>query len=292
MIGRTEPMTGDAVAPSRRRSPSACLPSIPSWCWSCSQRVRVRSRPASSHRSSSREPSRSSIAIARWAPRWIRGVAMLVVGFAGIAVTAGAIAKRVAMGIDVSAVLGVLFAFASLTLVVIGWRRWLQGMHHAWTKATVAVVGSLIVAQFVLLPATFAIDVTNRARPQESGRTPAGLGLAFRNVRITTPDGVELAAWWIPSRNGAAVLVLPGAGSTRDDVLGSCGAPGSRRVRNAPAGLARSRRERGAAERVRMGRGRRRPNRGLVGATPTRGHASGGTARALDGRRGRGDHSR
>ena len=30
---------------------------------------------------------------------------------------------------------------------------------------------------------------------------------------------MELAAWWIPSRNGAAVLVLPGAGSTRDDVL-------------------------------------------------------------------------
>lgn len=33
-----------------------------------------------------------AIAVARLAPGWIRGVAMLVVGFAGIAITAGAIA--------------------------------------------------------------------------------------------------------------------------------------------------------------------------------------------------------
>jgi dipeptidyl aminopeptidase/acylaminoacyl peptidase len=33
-------------------------------------------------------------------------------------------------------------------------------------------------------------------------------------------DGVLLSAWYIPSRNGAAVVVLPGAGSTRTAALG------------------------------------------------------------------------
>lgn len=144
---------------------------------------------------------------------------MLVVGFVGIAVTGGVVAKRVLAGIGVREIAGILFALASVTLVVIGWRRALHGIHRMWLRSAVAVVGSLLVGQFVLLPAFFALDVTNRSRPQETGRTPADLGLAYHDVRITTPDDVRLAAWWIPSRNGAAVLVLPGAGSTRDDVL-------------------------------------------------------------------------
>ncbi len=161
----------------------------------------------------------AAIAIGRRAQRWIRGTAMLVVGSVGIAVTGGVVVKRVMSGIGVRESAGILFAAASVTLVVIGWRRALHGIRRVWVRSAVAVVGSLLVAQLALLPAIFALDVTNRARPQESGRTPADLGLAFRDVRITTPDGVRLAAWWIASRNGAAVLVLPGAGSTRDDVL-------------------------------------------------------------------------
>ena len=39
--------------------------------------------------------------------------------------------------------------------------------------------------------------------------------MAFR-----TADGVRLSAWYIPPRNGAAVVLLPGAGSTRTAVLG------------------------------------------------------------------------
>ena len=42
-----------------------------------------------------------AVAIARWAPTRVRGGAMLCVGFAGIAVTGGVVAKRVAAGIGV-----------------------------------------------------------------------------------------------------------------------------------------------------------------------------------------------
>jgi fermentation-respiration switch protein FrsA (DUF1100 family) len=47
--------------------------------------------------------------------------------------------------------------------------------------------------------------------------------VAYRDVRVRAPDGVRLAAWWIPSRNGAAVIVLHGSGSTRDDELDRAG---------------------------------------------------------------------
>lgn len=161
----------------------------------------------------------AALAIGRWAPTWLRGATMLVAGFIGIAVTGGVVAKRVAAGLGVREVAGVLFAAASLMLVVAGWRRVLHGLKRRSIRTTAAVLGSLVIAQLALLPAVFALDITNRVRPQESGRTPAIVGLAYQDVRITTPDGVRLAAWWIPPSNGAAVLVLPGSGSTRDDVL-------------------------------------------------------------------------
>lgn len=34
-----------------------------------------------------------------------------------------------------------------------------------------------------------------------------------------TAGGLKLAGWWIPSRNHAAVVLLHGSGSTREDVL-------------------------------------------------------------------------
>lgn len=49
--------------------------------------------------------------------------------------------------------------------------------------------------------------------------TPADVGLPYESVSLRTDDRVQLAAWWVPSENGAAVVLLPGAGSTRTDVL-------------------------------------------------------------------------
>lgn len=160
-----------------------------------------------------------AVAVARWAPAWVRGLGMLLVGFATVAVLLGVVAERIVRRPTVAAVVGLVAGAAGVALVVMGWQRLLVGLRRRWVRVVTAVVGTLVVMQMFLLPAVVALLVTNRARPEASGRTPADLGLAFEDVRIATADGTELAAWWIPSGDGATVIVLPGSGSTRDDVL-------------------------------------------------------------------------
>ena len=52
-----------------------------------------------------------------------------------------------------------------------------------------------------------------------SASTPLAHGLAYEDVTFSTADGVALSGWYVPSRNGAAVVLLHGAGSTRSAVL-------------------------------------------------------------------------
>lgn len=46
-------------------------------------------------------------------------------------------------------------------------------------------------------------------------RTPADLGLDYRDVTFSAPDGVRLSGWYLPSRNGAAIIVGHGIGARR-----------------------------------------------------------------------------
>jgi pimeloyl-ACP methyl ester carboxylesterase len=83
----------------------------------------------------------------------------------------------------------------------------------------VAVVVAALVLQFVLLPVALAVYATNAPRPERGTRTPADVGLAAEDVILRSEDGTRLAAWYVPSRNGAAIVLLHGSGSTRDDLL-------------------------------------------------------------------------
>jgi pimeloyl-ACP methyl ester carboxylesterase len=82
--------------------------------------------------------------------------------------------------------------------------------------ALVAQVLVVAIVAWTLVPAVMATNVP----PIPLGtRTPTDVGLAFADVEIMTSDGVRLAAWYVPSTNGAAVVIRHGAGSTRSDVL-------------------------------------------------------------------------
>jgi uncharacterized protein len=66
-----------------------------------------------------------------------------------------------------------------------------------------ALLGGLAGVVLVLL----AIIATHQARAPV---TAVSLGRPFETVRLTTSDGLTLGAWYVPSRNGAAVIAFPG----------------------------------------------------------------------------------
>ena len=46
-------------------------------------------------------------------------------------------------------------------------------------------------------------------------RSPEEWGAAYETVQLTTADGTQLVGWYLPSRNGAAILLLHGHGGNR-----------------------------------------------------------------------------
>ena len=50
-------------------------------------------------------------------------------------------------------------------------------------------------------------------------RTPADVGMDYSDVHVTTSDGLRLAGWWTPSKNGAAVIVQHGYKTNRSTQL-------------------------------------------------------------------------
>ncbi len=79
----------------------------------------------------------------------------------------------------------------------------------------------LVVAYVVGFPIVMAVYSTHPPRASLGSSTPADRGLAdYRDVEFPASDGVRLSGWYVPSHNGAAVVVLHGSGSTRTAVLG------------------------------------------------------------------------
>ena len=81
-----------------------------------------------------------------------------------------------------------------------------------------AVVGSIVIVALVAFVVGPAVAATNVPRPAVAA-TPDSRGLGYSSVTLTTADDVDLAGWYVPSRNRAAVVLLHGAGSTRSNVL-------------------------------------------------------------------------
>jgi alpha/beta superfamily hydrolase len=84
-----------------------------------------------------------------------------------------------------------------------------------WLRRTVKALGSVVLGVallwFVVFPIGFAYGYTHIGG---IGST-TDVGLAAEQVMVTTEDSLDLAAWYIPSRNRAAVILHPG--STRTD---------------------------------------------------------------------------
>jgi dienelactone hydrolase len=113
--------------------------------------------------------------------------------------------------------IGVVLLLTSLGLLGAGAVRGLQRLRLAG-RLVVAPLGLvlLLVLWSVLVP---AVAATNVGPIPADDRTPADVGLEFEEIVLRTDDATLLAAWHVPTEDGAAVILLHGAGSTRSDVL-------------------------------------------------------------------------
>jgi uncharacterized protein len=92
--------------------------------------------------------------------------------------------------------------------VVIPWRHRGEG---GWTGRAIAILGGLIAIVLVLGPVSLGIVETHKWREPIGPRPSA----AYGDVTFRASDGLDLAGWYRPSRNGAAVVLVHGGGGDR-----------------------------------------------------------------------------
>lgn len=72
---------------------------------------------------------------------------------------------------------------------------------------------AIVFALYFALPIGFGAYASMQHHSRV-GSPPDG----FRSLQLTASDGVKLAAWYAPSKNGAAIVLIHGGGSSRDHV--------------------------------------------------------------------------
>jgi fermentation-respiration switch protein FrsA (DUF1100 family) len=103
------------------------------------------------------------------------------------------------------------FALVPLGIALLGvalmllWRSRKRGGHRVLRRAGIALV-VVLGAYWLVAPVAIGVLATHRPRAQTP---PADLGRPASDVVVRTGDGLDLAAWYVPSRNGAAVVTYP-----------------------------------------------------------------------------------
>jgi dienelactone hydrolase len=101
---------------------------------------------------------------------------------------------------------------AGALLIVLGavtlWRTRRTEGTLLWRYPRRALIGvaSLLITATVIVPIGFGYVTTHVGRAVVP---PDHLGVAHENVKFTTSDGLELEGWYVPSKNGAAVIAFP-----------------------------------------------------------------------------------
>jgi pimeloyl-ACP methyl ester carboxylesterase len=90
---------------------------------------------------------------------------------------------------------------------------------HYWSRLlTVGLAWGIILAYAGYI----ALVVVSLIRPAPSNPcclTPADLGFRYEDVAFTAGESLHLRGWYIPSQNGAAVILLHGYGKNRSEML-------------------------------------------------------------------------
>ena len=93
-----------------------------------------------------------------------------------------------------------------------GWRYWFNLWVFGLVVFSVVIVASIITASYR--------STQGYLHPGRHGRseneTPNRYGIAYEDIQLVTSDGIELAAWYTSSENGALILVAHGHGDRRN----------------------------------------------------------------------------
>jgi predicted alpha/beta hydrolase len=145
-------------------------------------------------------------------PAWLRASLSLLFGV--LALVSGLVAMdRLRLeGMSAGGLVGILPLVAGAALLVLGvrtaWHYRRRGGPRWRTvlRRGLIAVAALFVLYWLVLPVSLAIIATERpARPT----TDADLGRPKQDVTLVTRDGVKLSAWYVPSRNHAAIVTFP-----------------------------------------------------------------------------------
>jgi uncharacterized protein len=91
-------------------------------------------------------------------------------------------------------------------------RRRDDGLLRRYARRLAMAAGTVAVAYVVIFPFILSYAFTHLAR---TGVPVARLGAAHQDVSFRTSDGLTLRGWYVPSSNGAAVIVAPGRAGTQ-----------------------------------------------------------------------------
>ncbi len=148
-------------------------------------------------------------------------VRVLLAGLIGLGTTlAGlttSVPHAVLTGLGGADVTGILATVAGIALVALAFWIALRGRRRV-AKLAGGIMALFVIAQWLIAPAINAGVATHSPREAiPSARTLAAPGA--RDVAFSARDGTRLSAWYVPSRNGAAVVLLHGSHGTRVDTL-------------------------------------------------------------------------
>src|SRR5262245_14560070 len=159
----------------------------------------------------------AALALAAWGfprlPGAGRGALALFLGPLGIATGIEAVHYANQVGPSGADFTGFLAIPAGLLLIGLGalalWATGRTEANYAWAYTPRGLLGAsgLVVAALVVFPIGFAYVVSHTARavvPENQ------LGAAYEDVSFETSDDLTLKGWYVPSKNGAAVISFPG----------------------------------------------------------------------------------
>ena len=199
-------------------------------------------------------------------PAGLRASVALVFGVLALVTGVVAAARVSVEGFGAAGVAGVLPLVSGAVLVGLGaWLLWTsrkRGGALWWTvlRRALITVGALLVVYWVILPVSMAIFATERPRDAVE---QVGLGRPHEDVTLTTRDGVQLSAWFVPPLNHAAIVTFPRAWTVKQARMLV-----KQRLRRAHGRSEGLRRERGRPQRLRLGVGGGHRCRGGVAAPP------------------------